>query len=738
MSKPKLVLLSSYSKPHISLLNLLLPTFLTAFFLASFSAVVSAGATAGRSASSNTWVLTMKQYFSQHGFMIQHHRVISGDLGSCRNLVTLDLSSNSLVGPIPSSIFTLEKLENLILNSNKLTGIIPPEIGTCLNLKNLHLYDNRLIGEIPSEIGNLLNLEVFRAGGNNDLAGKIPDEIGNCRNLTLIGLADTRISGSIPSSIAALEQIPVEIGNGNLEVFFAWENELEGSIPTSLGNCGSLQALDLSHNSLTGSIPPGLFMLQNLTKLLLISKVNYAWRFSVYSKSINISDLSEIRLFGVVPNENCKVLDVSVNHFNGPIPASLGRLVSLNKLILSQNEFSGAIPKSLELCSGLQFLDLSSNKLSGEIPPELGNIQTLEIALNLSRNGLTGSIPAQISALNKLSILDMSYNKLEGNLSPLSHLDNLVSLNISYNNFTGYLPDNKLFRQLSQGNLEGNRGLCSFGKDSCFLSNVAESGNGRDEYKSRNTKRLRLALALLITLTIAMMLMGLAAVLRARRDIKGDDESELGESWPWQFTPFQKLNISVERILKCLVDTNVIGKGCSGVVYRADMDNGDIIAVKKLWPSMTVQGAYDDEKSAVRDSFSAEVKTLGSVRHKNIVRFLGCCWNKKTRLLMYDYMPNGSLGSLLHERMGSSLEWELRYRILLGAAEGLAYLHHDCVPPIVHRDIKANNILIGMEFEPYIADFGLAKLVDDGDFARSSNTIAGSYGYIAPGTNLRF
>ena len=94
---------------------------------------------------------------------------------------------------------------------------------------------------------------------------------------------------------------------------------------------------------------------------------------------------------------------------------------------------------------------------------------------------------------------------------------------------------------------------------------------------------------------------------------------------------------------------------------------------------------------------------------------------------------NGSLSSLLHERTGNSLEWELRYRILLGAAEGLAYLHHDCVPPIVHRDIKANNILIGLEFEPYIADFGLAKLVDDGDFGRSSNTVAGSYGYIAPG-----
>ena len=161
------------------------------------------------------------------------------------------------------------------------------------------------------------------------------------------------------------------------------------------------------------------------------------------------------------------------------------------------------------------------------------------------------------------------------------------------------------------------------------------------------------------------------------------------------------------------------------------MPNQEVIAVKKLWPvTSTVT-----KTSGVPDSFSAEFKTLGSIRHKNIVRFLGCCWNKNTRLLMYDYMSNGNLESLLHERSGEcSLGWEVRYRIILVEAQGLAYLHHDCVPPIVHRDIKANNILIGPDLEPYIGDFGLAKLVDDGDFARSSKKIAGSYGYITPGT----
>ncbi|KAE8732467.1 Receptor-like protein kinase 2 [Hibiscus syriacus] len=702
---------------------------------------------------------------------------IPPEIGNCSELQNLYLYENSLSGSIPPEFGKLEKLESLFLWQNSLVGSIPEEIGNCSKLINIDLSLNSLSGAIPLSLGALSELQEFMIS-NNNISGSIPSNLSNATSLLQLQLDTNQISGLIPPELGMLSK---------LTVFFAWQNQLEGSVPSSLSSCTDLQALDLSHNSLTGSIPPGLFQLQSLAKLLLISnsisgfippeigncsslvrlrlgnnRITGSIPREIGSlKRLNFLDLSSNRLSGAVPYEiggctelqmidlsnnilqgylpeslsslsNLQVLDASFNQFDGRIPASLGRLVSLNKLILCKNSLSGSIPSALGLCSSLQLLDLSSNELTGGIPMELGRIEALDISLNLSCNGLTGPIPLQISALSKLSILDLSHNKLEGDLGPLAGLDNLVSLNISYNNFAGYLPDNKLFRQLAPANLAGNQGLCPTSRDSCFLGSNGKTGSSRAENEIMRSRRLKLAVALLITLTVAMVIMGTIAIIRARKTI-GDDDSELGESWPWQFTPFQKLNFSVEQILKCLVDSNVIGKGCSGVVYRADMDNGEVIAVKKLWAAtIAPSNGCNDDKSGVRDSFSAEVKTLGSIRHKNIVRFLGCCWNRSTRLLMYDYMPNGSLGSLLHERTGNALEWELRYQILLGSAQGLAYLHHDCVPPIVHRDIKANNILIGLEFEPYIADFGLAKLVDDGDFARSSNTVAGSYGYIAP------
>ncbi|CAJ1797831.1 unnamed protein product [Sphenostylis stenocarpa] len=707
---------------------------------------------------------------------------IPPEIGNCSELVNLFLYENDLSSSLPREIGMLQKLEKMLLWQNNFVEGIPEEIGNCRNLKILDVSLNSLSGVIPESLGKLSNLEELMLS-NNNISGSIPPALSNLTNLIQLQLDTNQLSGSIPHELGRLTK---------LTVFFAWQNKLEGGIPSSLGGCRSLEALDLSYNALTDSLPPVLFKLQNLTKLLLISNdisgpippeignCSSLIRLRLvdnrisgeipreigFLNSLYFLDLSENQLTGSVPLEigNCKelqmlnlsnnslsgslpsylssltrleVLDVSMNNFSGEVPMGIGQLTSLLRVILSRNSFSGPIPSSIGKCSGLQLLDLSSNNFTGSIPPQLLQIEALDISLNLSHNALSGVIPPEISSLNKLSVLDLSHNNLEGDLMAFSGLENLVSLNISYNKFTGYLPDSKLFHQLSATELAGNQGLCPNGHDSCFVSNAAMTKmlNGTN---SKRSEIIKLAIGLLSALIVAMAIFGVVTVFRARKIIQADNDSEMGgDSWPWQFTPFQKVNFSVEQVLKCLIESNVIGKGCSGIVYRAEMENGDVIAVKRLWPT-TIAEKCDNRSDklavngGVRDSFSAEVKTLGSIRHKNIVRFLGCCWNRNTRLLMYDYMPNGSLGSLLHERSGNCLEWDIRFRIILGAAQGVAYLHHDCAPPIVHRDIKANNILIGPEFEPYIADFGLAKLVDDRDFARSSSTLAGSYGYIAP------
>ncbi|KAG5514702.1 hypothetical protein RHGRI_035929 [Rhododendron griersonianum] len=705
---------------------------------------------------------------------------IPPEIGNCSELVDLYLYENNLSGSIPIQLGNLENLEKLLLWENNLVGSIPDEIGNCRSLLIMDLSLNSLSGSIPESFGNLSMLEELMLS-NNNISGSIPPVLSNATALVQLQLDTNQISGTIPPELGMLTE---------LTVFFAWQNKLEGNIPSQFSGLKSLQSMDLSNNFITGSIPPGLFHLQNLTKLLLIynqitgsippeiGNCSSLVRLRLVGNSISggvpkeigflnslsFLDISDNNFIGSLPNEigNCsglqmlnlsnnsfggvlpltlssltqlEVLDVSVNKFEGQIPGIFGHLNSLNTLILSTNSFSGPIPTSLGQCLSLQLLDLSSNSLSGNIPVELCQIEGLDIALNLSWNKLTGVIPTQISALNKLSTLDLSHNQLGGGLMVLSGLENLVSLNVSYNDFTGYLPDNKLFRQMSAAELEGNEGLCTSGQNSCFL-NSSNGGTGalNGSSRLRRSWRIELAVTLLAVLTVAMAVVGIIVLFRTRVTNGEETDSEMGggNSFLWQISPFQKLNFSVEQVLKCLVESNVIGKGCSGMVYRAEMDTGEVIAVKKLWPT-TMGSKYSSQNNGgVRDSFSTEVKTLGSIRHKRIVKFLGCCWNQNTRLLMYDYMPNGSLGSLLHESSGSCLEWELRYKIVLGAAQGLAYLHHDCVPPIVHRDIKANNILIGLEFEPYIADFGLAKLVDAGDFARSSSTVAGSYGYIAP------
>jgi serine/threonine protein kinase len=185
--------------------------------------------------------------------------------------------------------------------------------------------------------------------------------------------------------------------------------------------------------------------------------------------------------------------------------------------------------------------------------------------------------------------------------------------------------------------------------------------------------------------------------------------------------------------VECMTDVNVVGRGGAGVVYLGRTRSGGAMAVKRL---LHGGGGEGDDRG-----FRAEVRTLGSIRHRNIVRLLAFCSNTGKEdgrnVLVYEYMGGGSLGEVLHGKRGAFLGWERRYRVAAEAARGLCYLHHDCAPIIVHRDVKSNNILLGDDLEAHVADFGLAKFLRAGGGGATSecmSAVAGSYGYIAPGT----
>jgi serine/threonine protein kinase len=153
--------------------------------------------------------------------------------------------------------------------------------------------------------------------------------------------------------------------------------------------------------------------------------------------------------------------------------------------------------------------------------------------------------------------------------------------------------------------------------------------------------------------------------------------------------------------------------------------------VKRLAPKLGGGGGSGNEDNG----FAAEIRTLGKIRHRNIVRLLGWCSSGRdsSPLLVYEHMPNGSLAELLHGRKNkAALGWQRRFGIAVGAARGLRYLHHDCSPTIVHRDVKSSNILLDANYEAHVANFGLARALDARQ-PESMSSVAGSYGYIAPG-----
>ncbi|KAG6722715.1 hypothetical protein I3842_03G173600 [Carya illinoinensis] len=600
-----------------------------------------------------------------------------------KSIVQIELYGNSLSGVLPSGMSNLTKLLRLDVSMNNFTGTIPDDL--CgLPLESLNVNDNRFEGSLSESItrsANLSELKLF----NNTLSGPLPSQLGKNSPLRILDVSYNGFSGEIPSHLCE---------NGALEDLILMVNSFSGKIPESLGNCQSLSRVRLKHNKLSGTVPERLWGLPHVSLLELEDN----------SLSGDISTM-------ISGAHNLSQLMISSNLFSGLIPEEIGSLGNLVEFSGSNNRLTG-LPGSLVKLSGLTTLDLSDNELSGEIPVGIQAWKKLN-ELNLANNRLYGEIPSEIGGLQVLNYLDLSGNLFSGKI-PLE-LQNLKLnlLNLSNNRLTGSLPPfyaNENYRS----SFVGNPGLCGDLPDLCPRIGGRK---GRADFW---------VLGLIFGLAAVVLVVGVVWFYWKYQTFMKNKKGIAMSKW----RSFHKLSFSAIEILDCLREDSVIGSGASGKVYKVVLSNGDVAAVKKLCGgTKKVDGTVDSEK----DEFKAEVETLGRIRHKNIVR-LWCCYDTgDCKLLVYEYMPNGSLGDVLRGSKGGLLDWPTRYNIALDAAEGLSYLHHDCVPPIVHRDVKSNNILLDGEFRARVADFGVAKAVatvSKGEEAMS--VIAGSCGYIAP------
>ncbi|CAL5377752.1 unnamed protein product [Camellia sinensis] len=393
---------------------------------------------------------------------------------------------------------------------------------------------------------------------------------------------------------------------------------------------------------------------------------------------------------------------------------------SVTRVDLGNANLSGQLVSQLGVLLNLQYLELYSNNISGRIPIELGNLRSL-VSLDLYLNNLNGIIPDTLGRLQKLRFLRLNNNTLSGTLPmSLTTINSLQVLDLSNNHLTGVIPVNGSFQLFTSLSFRNNNFIISPPPPPPpFLPPPPSTASG-----SSATGAIAGEVAAGAALLFAAPAITLAWWRRRKPEdsffdvpAEEDPEVHLGQLKRFSLRELQVATDSFSNI-------NILGRGGFGKVYKGRLANGSLVAVKRLKEEHIQGGELQ---------FQTEVEIISMAVHRNLLRLRGFCMTPTERLLVYPFMSNGSVASCLRERPDSQppLDWPKRKRIALGSARGLAYLHDHCNPKIIHRDVKAANILLDEEFEAVVGDFGLAKLMDYKD-THVTTAVRGTIGHIAP------
>ncbi|GAB2267215.1 hypothetical protein Dimus_002199 [Dionaea muscipula] len=685
---------------------------------------------------------------------------LPSDLNSLSQLTVLSLQGNSFSGPLPS-LANLTLLQQAYLDSNSFTSVPSAAFSGLSSLQTLSLSGNLNLSSwpFPSELTGSPSLVTFSAS-NANIAGSIPDIFGSFPNLQNLRLSYNNLTASLPPSFGGTEiqnlwlnnqdsglsgTLDVLSGMSQLSQVWLHANAFTGPIP-NLSNCTSIFDLQLRDNQLTGPVPDSLTA---LPKLLNISLQNNKLQgpTPVFGGNVNVElgttnsfclstpgpcDPQVTALLGVaggfgypmalanswVGNDACaswsfvscvnrKVTNVNLGkqHLSGTISPAFANLTSLRNLYLNDNNLTGTIPQSLTTLPSLTLLNVVNNNLSGPVPTFESSVRVVTAGnLYIGTNSSNPSGGGSGSGSSSSTPSSGGGGGGGGNRSKKNH-------SVSAGVIAGLIAAVVVFVS-----------VLLFVAYKCCNANRRHRKFGRVQIQSpengTTTEIMKLS-------TVGGRLNGyVAGVASELQSQSSGDHNEI--------PVFEGGNVAISiqvlrQVTNDFSEENILGRGGFGVVYRGELHDGTKIAVKRMEGSgMGTKGMNE---------FQAEIAVLTKVRHRHLVALLGYCIDGNNRLLVYEYMPQGTLGQHLFEWRDNNgfrpLTWKQRVTIALDVAKGVEYLHSLAQSSFIHRDLKPSNILLGDDMRAKVADFGLVKNAPDGKYSLETR-LAGTFGYLAP------
>uniref|UniRef100_A0A2N9F6Z8 non-specific serine/threonine protein kinase n=1 Tax=Fagus sylvatica TaxID=28930 RepID=A0A2N9F6Z8_FAGSY len=702
---------------------------------------------------------------------------LAPELGNLLNLTILDFMWNNISGSIPKEIGNITTLELLLLNGNQLTGPLPEELGNLPNLDRIQIDQNKISGPLPKSFANLNKTKHFHMN-NNSISGQIPPELSRLPSLVHFLLDNNNLSGYLPPEFSELPNllivqldnnhfdgttIPATYGNMSKLLKLSLRNcSLQGPIP-DLSRIPYLGYLDLSYNNLSGTIPTyfsGLPLLQklelqnnelsnitgssdlprNVTVWLkgnpLCSNANLVQQFcqSENNSQSSTNTTSDSLIPTCPPPYECS--STSAQQCVCAAPLFFGyRLKSPGFADFRpyRDQFEVYLTNGLDL--SLNQLDL--NSFAWEEGPRLG--------MYLKFFPVNNTFTFNSSEVLRITRMFTGWKIPDSDIFGPYELLNFTLVDIYRVVIPVFVFTQRLPMLVTLSNCVSVGGTFKWRSPSLLLPTMLKIGISTSSKSGVSKGALvgivlgtiagAVALSVVVTLLILRVHMRKhQAVSRRRHRLSSLPRPTLVQAQPTSKTAIKIDGVKAFTYGEMALATNnfnssaQVGQGGYGKVYKGILADGTVVAIKRAQ-----EGSLQGERE-----FLTEIELLSRLHHRNLVSLTGYCDEEGEQMLVYEFMPNGTLRDHLSANKSKEpLSFAMRLKIALASAKGILYLHTEADPPIFHRDIKASNILLDSKYTAKVADFGLSRLAPVPDLEGTtpghvSTVVKGTPGYLDP------